>query len=227
MSRGVCSQSYPQAVWIAEKPLSKPWVSSYFQDSSQVAQFRILKVALDTPLDFLFDYGWLVEDGAPEPQVGQFAVVPFGRRETTGLIVDIADSSDLAPEKLKNALAVRTQLAPLTPQWIALCRLRGRLLPASAGRSGGAGRAQEPARGKPGVAEPGAQEDRAGQAGARCDAGRHAAAQPGAAAGGGRDGRRARLRADAAVRRDGQRQDRGLPAGVRRKSSRASRRRRC
>jgi len=87
-----------------------------------VAQFRILKVALDTPLDFLFDYGWLVEDGAPEPQVGQFAVVPFGRRETTGLIVDIADSSDLAPEKLKNALAVRTQLAPLTPQWIALCR---------------------------------------------------------------------------------------------------------
>ncbi|SMP64638.1 primosomal protein N' [Noviherbaspirillum suwonense] len=87
-----------------------------------MAQFRILKVALDTPLDFLFDYGWLVEDGAPEPQVGQFAVVPFGRRETTGLIVDIADSSDLAPEKLKNALAVRTQLAPLTPQWIALCR---------------------------------------------------------------------------------------------------------
>jgi primosomal protein N' (replication factor Y) len=87
-----------------------------------VAPFRILKVALDTPLDFLFDYGWTVEEGAPEPQIGQFVVVPFGRRETTGLIVDIADTSDLAPEKLKSALAVRTQLAPLSSLWIALCR---------------------------------------------------------------------------------------------------------
>jgi primosomal protein N' (replication factor Y) len=87
-----------------------------------VAPFRILKVVLDTPLDFPFDYGWTVEEGAPEPQVGQFVVVPFGRRETTGLIVDIAATSELAPEKLKSALAVRTQLAPLSAQWIALCR---------------------------------------------------------------------------------------------------------
>jgi primosomal protein N' (replication factor Y) len=87
-----------------------------------VAPFRILKVALDTPLDFLFDYGWTVEEGASEPQVGQFVVVPFGRREIAGLIVDIAASSELAPEKLKSALAVRTQLAPLSSQWIALCR---------------------------------------------------------------------------------------------------------
>ena len=87
-----------------------------------MAPFRILKVALDTPLDFLFDYGWTVEEGAAEPQAGQFAVVPFGRRETTGLIVEIVAASDLAPEKLKSALAVRTQLAPLSPQWIALCR---------------------------------------------------------------------------------------------------------
>jgi primosomal protein N' (replication factor Y) len=87
-----------------------------------VAPFRILKVVLDTPLDFPFDYGWTVEEGAPEPQVGQFVVVPFGRRETTGLIVDIAATSELAPEKLKSALAVRTQLVPLSAQWIALCR---------------------------------------------------------------------------------------------------------
>ncbi|MDB5756806.1 MAG: primosomal protein [Burkholderia sp.] len=87
-----------------------------------MAPFRILKVVLDTPLDFPFDYGWTVEEGAPEPQVGQFVVVPFGRRETTGLIVDIAATSELAPEKLKSALAVRTQLVPLSAQWIALCR---------------------------------------------------------------------------------------------------------
>ena len=87
-----------------------------------MARFRILKVALDTPLDFFFDYGWTVGDGEPEPQVGQFVLLPFGRRETTGLIVDIADTSELPPEKLKSALAIRTQLAPLSPQWIALCR---------------------------------------------------------------------------------------------------------
>jgi primosomal protein N' (replication factor Y) len=87
-----------------------------------VARSRILKVALDTPLDFFFDYGWTVEDGAPEPQAGQFVLVPFGHRETAGLIVDISDTTDLAPEKLKQAIAVRSQLAPLSPQWIALCR---------------------------------------------------------------------------------------------------------
>ena len=87
-----------------------------------MAPFRILKVALDTPLDFLFDYAWTVENDDQEPQVGHFVVVPFGRRETTGLIVDIAATSDLAPEKLKSALSVRTQLPPLSAHWIALCR---------------------------------------------------------------------------------------------------------
>ena len=87
-----------------------------------MAPFRILKVALDTPLDFLFDYSWTVEEGGLEPQIGHVVVVPFGRRETTGLIVDIVDTSELAPEKLKAALAVRTQLPPLSAQWIALCR---------------------------------------------------------------------------------------------------------
>ena len=87
-----------------------------------MARFRILKVALDTPLDFLFDYGWTVEEGAPEPLPGQFALVPFGRREVMGLIVDIADSTELPPEKLKAALAVRSQLLPLSAQWMDLCR---------------------------------------------------------------------------------------------------------
>jgi primosomal protein N' (replication factor Y) len=87
-----------------------------------VARFRILKVALDTPLDFLFDYGWTVEEAVPEPLPGQFALVPFGRREVMGLIVDIADSTELPPEKLKTALAVRSQLAPLSTQWMELCR---------------------------------------------------------------------------------------------------------
>jgi primosomal protein N' (replication factor Y) len=87
-----------------------------------VARFRILKVALDTPLDFLFDYGWTVEVSMPEPLPGQFALVPFGRREVMGLIVDVGDTTELPPEKLKAALTVRSQLAPLSAQWMDLCR---------------------------------------------------------------------------------------------------------
>ena len=70
-----------------------------------MAPIRILKVALDTPLDFLFDYGWTVEEGAPEPQIGQFAVVPFGRRETTGLIVDIVAASERYAPQIRARMA--------------------------------------------------------------------------------------------------------------------------
>jgi len=47
-------------------------------------------------------------------------MVPFGPREVVGLIVDILDETDVPEEKLKAALAVRSQLAPLSPQWLAL-----------------------------------------------------------------------------------------------------------
>ena len=76
-----------------------------------------LKIALDTPLNACFDYRWT---GATLPLPGQLALVPFGRREVVGLIVGISDASDVAPEKLKDALAVRSQLAPLSAEWLAL-----------------------------------------------------------------------------------------------------------
>jgi primosomal protein N' (replication factor Y) len=83
---------------------------------------RILHIALDTPLDTCFDYRWPEDSGTSTPQVGQFALVPFGRRETVGLIVGIKDSTDLPSDKLKDALAVRSQVPPLSSEWIALCR---------------------------------------------------------------------------------------------------------
>jgi len=81
----------------------------------------ILKVALDTPLDFCFDYLWGLETGAPRPLPGQLVLVPFGRREVMGLIVAVHDETDVPLDKLKSAIAVRTQLAPLSAEWIALC----------------------------------------------------------------------------------------------------------
>jgi len=81
----------------------------------------ILQIALDTPLDSLFDYRWACEPGS-EPQVGQLALVNFGRREAVGLIVAVKHETDVPADKLKDALAVRSQLSPLPERWIALAR---------------------------------------------------------------------------------------------------------
>lgn len=81
----------------------------------------ILKVALDTPLDRCFDYLWSLEADAPRPLPGQLVLVPFGRREVMGLIVAVQDETDVPLDKLKSALAVRTQLTPLSAEWMALC----------------------------------------------------------------------------------------------------------
>lgn len=79
----------------------------------------ILRLALDTPLNAVFDYRWHCEPAA-RPQVGQLALAPFGSREVTGLIVAVTDHTEVPAEKLKDVLAVRSQLAPLSAQWLAL-----------------------------------------------------------------------------------------------------------
>jgi primosomal protein N' (replication factor Y) len=79
----------------------------------------IIRIALDTPLNSVFDYGWPHEEGTT-PRVGQLALVSFGRREAVGLIVAVVQETEVPPDKLKNAIAVRDQLSPLSPQWLAL-----------------------------------------------------------------------------------------------------------
>jgi primosomal protein N' (replication factor Y) len=83
--------------------------------------FCILQVALDTPLDSLFDYRWPCAAG-DEPVPGQLALVDFGRREAVGVIVAVKHDTDVPEAKLKDALAVRAQLAPLPDTWLALAR---------------------------------------------------------------------------------------------------------
>src|SRR5206468_677151 len=50
------------------------------------------------------------------------ALVPFGRREAVGVIVAVKQDTDVPLDKLKDALAVRSQLPPLSTQWLALAR---------------------------------------------------------------------------------------------------------
>lgn len=84
---------------------------------------KILKVALDTPLDTTFDYRWTpATTAAPVPQAGQFVRLPFGRREVTGLICEVLDTSDLDESKLRDVIELRHQITPLSSEWMALCQ---------------------------------------------------------------------------------------------------------
>ncbi|KFC70710.1 primosomal protein N' [Massilia sp. LC238] len=80
-----------------------------------------LQVALDTPLNSCFDYRWECQPGE-EPAVGQLVLVPFARREVVGLIVAVKGDTDVPADKLKDAIAVRSQLSPLPERWVALAR---------------------------------------------------------------------------------------------------------
>lgn len=78
---------------------------------------RIVRVALDVPLPRNFDY--LAPDANAE-DVGRRVCVPFGRGEKIGVILALADSSDMPAEKLKPVLAVLRDMPPLPDDWLAL-----------------------------------------------------------------------------------------------------------
>ncbi len=60
----------------------------------------ILRVALDVPLDTLFDY----EDGGHAAEVGQRVLVPFGPRRLVGVVLAKAAGSEMAPSRIKPVL---------------------------------------------------------------------------------------------------------------------------
>lgn len=97
-----------------------------------------LQIALDTPLDRLFDYRWRdainsIDSDASDhldkaaakttrPQVGQLVTVPFGKRTVMGLIVGISKKTEVPEEKLKDVIDINYQVQALGSEWINLCR---------------------------------------------------------------------------------------------------------
>jgi len=61
---------------------------------------HILKVALDVPLDRVFDY----KTDNPDTQIGQYVVVPFGTRKMIGVVVGISDTTSIESKKLKSII---------------------------------------------------------------------------------------------------------------------------
>jgi len=79
----------------------------------------IVRVALDVPLSTLFDY--TVAEGIAV-SVGQRVIVPFGRRQMAGVVMECAATTDVPPERIKPVTQVLLDSAPLSAGLLDLLR---------------------------------------------------------------------------------------------------------
>ena len=82
----------------------------------------IAQVALDMPVDRLFDYG--LPDHLQYVQSGSLVEVPFGRKRLVGVVLHIANTSSIAPDRLRMVqgyLADRPDLPPHLIQLAQFC----------------------------------------------------------------------------------------------------------
>ncbi|MBC8006547.1 MAG: primosomal protein N' [Prolixibacteraceae bacterium] len=77
----------------------------------------IVRVALDCPVDSLFDY----RSTGKVPQPGQLVVVPFGRRRRVGLVLEVAETSQIADVRLRSVESL-LPVEPLPNDSLALIR---------------------------------------------------------------------------------------------------------
>ena len=77
----------------------------------------IVRVALDVPLPTLFDY--TVEEGVV---AGQRVIVPFGRRQMAGVVMECVATTDVPPERIKPVAQVLHDSAPLSAGLLDLLR---------------------------------------------------------------------------------------------------------
>jgi primosomal protein N' (replication factor Y) len=79
----------------------------------------IVRVALDMPLDTLFDY--VLADGMTAVP-GQRVIVPFGRKQVVGVVMECAATSSLAIERIKQVVRVLDEIPPLSAELLTLLR---------------------------------------------------------------------------------------------------------
>jgi primosomal protein N' (replication factor Y) len=76
-------------------------------------------VALEVPLPRLFDY--VLPEGASAAS-GDRVTVPLGRRHQTGVVIEVDIESELAVERLKSIVDVRSDAPRLPADWLELMR---------------------------------------------------------------------------------------------------------
>ena len=79
----------------------------------------IVRVALDVPLPTLFDY--TVAEGIAVA-IGQRVIVPFGKRQMVGVVMETSATTDMAPERIKPVKQVLHDSAPLSAELLDLLR---------------------------------------------------------------------------------------------------------
>ncbi len=87
--------------------------------SVSLAPVRIARIALDTPLDRLFDY--LAPDACAS-DIGRRVEAPFGNRNLIGVLLELADNSTLPLASLKSLQAIDRSTPPLPTDLLALAR---------------------------------------------------------------------------------------------------------
>ena len=79
----------------------------------------ILRVALDVPLPKLFDYR--AED-ASRADIGCLVLVPFGKKRLVGLVVELANESEVPASRLRSAEKILREVTPLKREWLELAK---------------------------------------------------------------------------------------------------------
>jgi primosomal protein N' (replication factor Y) len=79
----------------------------------------IVRIALDVPLSTLFDY--TVAEGVVAA-IGQRVIVPFGRRQMVGVVMECVATTDVSPERIKPVVQVLLDSAPLSAGLLDLLR---------------------------------------------------------------------------------------------------------
>ncbi len=80
----------------------------------------ILKVALPVPLRRCFDYLPPRETGSRELVPGMRVSVPFGKRQLTGILIEVSNSTNLSTSKLKQATEVFDEAPVICPNMMRL-----------------------------------------------------------------------------------------------------------
>jgi len=81
----------------------------------------ILRLALPSPLRRLFDYRAPPQSSHVRFTPGMRLRVPFGRREMIGVLIEVADHSEVPADKLKPAIALLDPVSPLPDSLFKLC----------------------------------------------------------------------------------------------------------
>ena len=82
-------------------------------------KLTIVQIALDLPLDKNFDF---YAPDVSEADVGKLAVVPFGNKLFSGVIVGVSAASEIAPDKLKRIKFIQRALPKFSADDVALFR---------------------------------------------------------------------------------------------------------